>query len=233
MTFSLGLVQAISDWQRGGDAKAKRRRANRLRHVANELHSQFKQTSLTCFRQIALDKRAIWELHDKLYLSETISSWTLDIEVAKEFKGGVPPAGYQGIILDIVPTGGSVIVNLSALFRDAAFQAACKRLRSQVVGFADGLGRYGGSQQEVVFDVPFVPMNSVYALGGYSSSREILAQLLFGHRPSEDEIKQFDALLEKSGRELGPNWVSGEAKDRVLKKTLIKYGILKEQKRKS
>ena len=52
--FSLPIVQAINDWQRGGDPKQKQRRGLRLREECARLPTQFTSANLGCFRQIAL-----------------------------------------------------------------------------------------------------------------------------------------------------------------------------------
>lgn len=218
--FTLPLLQAINDWQRGGDVRQKTRRGKHLKVLASDLDARFRRADLCCFRQLVLDPQHVWKLGDKLHLAETISAWTFDTEVAKVFKGGVPPGGLQGVIFMTVPTPENVIVNLAALYRDQEFLAACARARAQIVGFGDGIGRYGRSQVEVVLEIKTLPIESVYAFGGYTSSRMAIARQLFGHDPDANELENFDRLLESSGRVLGPNWITGEAKDRVAKKLL-------------
>ena len=124
--FSDTVIQAINGWQRGGNAKQNARRGLALKQACQALDPRFRRTSLVCFRQISLSPSAVWQLHDKLGFSETISAWTLTTDVAKGFKSGVPPAGTPGLILDIVPPEGSVIVNLDALYREPTFIAACE-----------------------------------------------------------------------------------------------------------
>lgn len=228
--FDIEILQAINDWQRGGDARQKRRRGKRLKEVASGLPREFRHTALCCFRQVALDKRYVWKLHDSLHLTETISSWTLATDIAKVFKGGVPPEGqgFQGIIFEIVPPTDSVIINLDALYRDSAFRNACEVLRSQLNGYADGIGKYGDSQSEVVLQIKSLPISAIYAYGGHSSSKEVIARQLFGHEPSEEEWSMFDRWLEASPRKLGPYWICGEVKDRVITKALKTVEVLKE-----
>lgn len=192
--FDIELLQAINDWQRGGDARQKKRRGDRLKVAATALPSVFRQVSLCCFRQVALESHSVRKLGNNLYLAETLSSWTTSIEVAKEFKGGVPPAGLQGVIFEIIPPPGSVVVNLSVLYRNHEFRQACRRLKGQINNYPNGIGRYDGSQQEVVIDIESVPITSVYALGGYSSSREVIARQFFGHEPTPQEWEWFDDL---------------------------------------
>jgi hypothetical protein len=74
-----------------------------------------------------------------------------------------------------------------------------------------------------------VPISAVYALGGYSSSKGELAKFYFGYDPSAAEFAEFERLLQMSGAKLGPNWLVGAAKDRVLKRTLEAHGIIKER----
>lgn len=218
--FDINLLQAINDWQRGGNAQQKKSRGLRLKEAAKQLDPEFKRVSLCCFRQIALDKSSLWKFGDTLHLTETISAWTTSLELAKQFKGGVPPAGLQGIIFEILPVPSTVIVNLSTLFRDETFRCACEVLKNEIVGYSDGIGRYRGTQHEVLLEIESVSLANVYALGGYSSSHEIIARRFFGHEPTQEESRWFDELLARSARKSGPNWLLGEPKDRVVSKML-------------
>lgn len=47
------------------------------------------------------------------HLPETIAPWTIDIETARTLKGGVPPAGLQGVIFKIKRPKNSVVLNLT------------------------------------------------------------------------------------------------------------------------
>jgi hypothetical protein len=131
--FSRDLIQAISDWQRGGSSKQKAK-GERLKQEAASLPDEFRQCPLCCFRQISLEKGALWKLADQLELPESISAWTLTLDVAQSFKGGVPPQGWQGAIFAVHPPAGSVV----------------ETNKRQVSGYQDGIGRYGNSQREVV-----------------------------------------------------------------------------------
>ena len=214
------LVQAVSDWQRGGDAAQKQRRALALKSAAASLPEEYRHTSLCCFRQIALGKGHIWQLHDTLTLAETISSWTLDLDVAKGFKGGVPPAGGNviAVILEVVPPRGSVVLNLHALYRAEEFSEACEQYKPQVRGYAAGIGTYGDSQSEVVIELAQLPISSVYAYGGHSSTRNEFGRRFFGPQPTAEEMDYLDRLIDLSPRKPGPRWLTGAAKDRVMAK---------------
>jgi hypothetical protein len=225
--FSNSLIQAINDWQRGGDPGQKARRGKKLKAECASLPVEFRQTALCCFRQIALMPKYVWALHDQLRLKETISSWTLTTDVAQQFKGGVPPDRIPGLILDIVPPPDSVIVNLDALFRNEEFVRACSDASSRITAYGDGIGRYGNTQHEVVLEIASVPITAVYALGGHSSSQNELANFYFGREPSAAEFTEFEQLLKLSGTKLGPMWLVGAAKDRVLGRTLKAHGLIK------
>lgn len=132
------LVQAVSDWQRGGSHDQKIKRGQRLKAVAAKLPETFRVCSDPCFRQEAHEKDRVWQLLADNQLPETIASWTNDIGVAKTLKGGVPATGLQGVILKIKPPKNSVILNLTALNADPAFQAAVETHKASIDGYYDG-----------------------------------------------------------------------------------------------
>lgn len=217
--FSIELLQAINDWQRGGDAKQKKRRGAALKKLSSSLPEQFRCTSESCFRQIALDESAVWNIRTEYKISESLSSWTESIDAAKEFKGGVPPLGYQGVIFCISPNCDSVIVNLARLFSDSGFCAFLEEKKGEVKDFDKGIGRYGGSQKEVVIEIDTLPLGSLYAWGGYTSSEKELARMFFGAQPTSTQMEWFRSLMVQAGRAPGPWWLSNpEAVARVSEK---------------
>ena len=174
-------MQAINDWQRGhSSAHQRQRRARTLKAEAAKLDKRYRQCGLVCFRQIALEKgkSSLWELMAEDRLPELISSWTLDLDFAMKFKGGVPPEEWQGIIFSTTPKPHQVVVNLSTLYADRDFQGTVKLLKPQITGFYDGIGKYKGSQSEVVLEIDHVTTDDVYTMGGYSSDKARLAHLL-------------------------------------------------------
>lgn len=216
--FGLELLQAVSDWQRGGDAVQKKMRGDALKAAANSLPEAFKSAGC-CFRRIALNKSSVWAVGTNLKLSETISAWTEDIEIAKNIKKGVPLDGSQGVIFTLNPTPDQVIVNLAALYRDDAFCSSMEQSKSIITGYTHGAGKYSNSQNEVVLEVEFLPLESIHSWGGYSSSELELAERLYGHAPSEEELNVFRDSMDAVGRTCGPNWLSGpEAVSRVTEK---------------
>jgi hypothetical protein len=215
--FSSDLLQAICDWQRGGDAGQKAKRGAKLKSEAGSLPVKFRQCRL-CYRQIALGKGAVWQLADNLELPETISAWTESIDVARAFKDGVPPPGIQGAIFLLFPSQESVVINLNRLFRDAMFNEALKKNAKKIHGFYDGIGRYGNSQEEVVLEVTKIRLDDLYELGGFSSTKDEFMELYFGPNPTSNNLSQFERWLDMANVQLGPAWIGKTATDRVIDK---------------
>lgn len=235
--FDLPLLQAISDWQRGGDPKQNLRRGQTLKAACAGLPDEYKTSLLQCFRQIALPKNGVWDLIGVNRLAEKISSWTLDLEVAKGFKNGVPHAdqGYQGVIFSISPRPHNTIVNLDKLFRLEAFQSAIGRLKPQIIGFGEGMGRYMGTQCEVVLEVSSIFQDDIYSLGGHSSDFDDLVRIaeleIFGGTASADQRETLLLKEEPLRAKVGPKWLSVDATKRVLLKIKPAAEMLREVKR--
>lgn len=212
--FPLSLLQAISDWQRGGGAKQNKRRGEKLKEACASLPGQYRTCSLCCFRQVALPKGGVWDLIGEDCLTEKISSWTLNIEVTKAFKGGVPPEGqeYLGVILCVHPQSSNVIVNLRELYQDQDFTAALEQNRANITGYHDGAGRYGGGQNEVVLEVAAVTQQDIYSMGGHSSPFDELvnkaAKLIHGRAATQAERDALMLKMEHVRSEAGPKWLS-------------------------
>lgn len=231
--FNLSLLQAVSDWQRGGDAKQNLRRGQVLKDACSYLPDRYRTGALVCFRQIALKKGGVWDLIGEDRLPEKVSSWTFDIEVAKQFKNGVPPEGqgYQGVILCIAPPFQSpVIVNLRELYKDQAFCDAMERNKSAITGFSDGAGRYWGSQSEVVLEIDAVSQDDIYSVGGHSSPFEQLvdmaAEVIYGPEATPAERAALLLEAEQIRFHAGPSWLTPDATKRVLARTKPKAEAL-------
>lgn len=216
--FTLDVVQAINDWQRGGDHKQKVRRGSALKVACAGLPAMFRSCQVKCFRQEAHEKDRVWKLLADNSLPETIAAWTTDIAVAKGFKGGVPPVGLQGVVFALHPPAGSVIANLSAVYADQDFQDVCARYREQVQGYSDGIGKYGSSQSEVVLEVGSLDQAEIHSYGGQSSSREVVAALFFERTPSPQDLEVFDELCARGGIKFGDWWLSEPGTRAVLKR---------------
>ena len=109
--FDLKFLQAVNDWQRGGDHKQKvRRGGGLLKALALNIDGRFRTCPVPCFRQEAHDKRRLWQLLADDILDETIAAWTTDLQSSKDLKGGVPPPDLQGVIFEITPPKESVAI---------------------------------------------------------------------------------------------------------------------------
>ena len=234
----LHLLQAVSDWQRGGDTKQNLRRGKALKAACAYLPDKYRTSTLACFRQVGLEKGSVWSLIVEDNLTEKVSSWTFDIEVAKAFKNGVPPdgQGYQGVIFCIIPPPSNrVIVNLRELYKSAAFCATMDRKKTAIAGFSDGAGRYWDSQSEVVLEIDEVSQEDIYSLGGHSSPFEKLvaqaAELTYGREATPQEVEELLMRAEHVREQAGPKWLTPEATKRVLSGTKPKAEMLTEIKR--
>ncbi|CAA7627269.1 hypothetical protein [Magnetospirillum sp. SS-4] len=180
--FTLELLQAINDWQRGGDHKQKLKRGGKLKKLAAALPEQYRTCSEICYRQEAHEKDRIWQLLADESLPETIAAWTTDLSIARNFKNGVPPDGLRGVIFSIVPPSKSVVINLIKIYGDPGFKSAIEQHKRGIDGFDDGIGRYGVTQREIVLELHKLGPETIHCYGGYASGRETLAQQFFGHK---------------------------------------------------
>lgn len=218
--YKIELLQAVSDWQRGGDAKQKARRGKALREAAKDLPKMFRSISANCYRQIALEQKSVWNIGTKYQLSETISAWTTSLEVSKQFKGGVPPIGYQGVIFKITPEDDlDVILNLHELFQCDEFNNFVELNKDQITGFHKGAGLYGNSQNEIVIATDFLSLESLFAWGGYTSPESELAKMYFDHEATDEELEIFRDLMDQAGHKCGAYWLTtNDAVERISEK---------------
>lgn len=231
--FTLELLQAISDWQRGGYPKLKQARGERLAIVSASLDKRFRSSGLVVCRKLNLSKTPLWQLLDSGQLSETVSAWTQETDVAKAFKGGVTSDPGQSVIIISPPGSGEVVLNLVALFADAGFKTAVKQLATQIANYDKGIGRYMNSQSEVILRKTHFDIGDIYALGGHSSTPIEIGRSLFGRAPTAEEITWMRGALQKSGKDFGPWWIEGAAKDRVIARTRGEIPRLKAKKAKA
>lgn len=216
--FSLNVMQAINDWQRGGDHRQKVRRGKGLKIACADLPRELRNCDVICYRQESHEKDRVWQLLADNSLPETVAAWTTDITVAKDFKGGVPPAGYQGVIFSIRPSQESIIVNLEAVYERSDFQEACEKYKGQIDCYHDGIGKYGNTQKEVVLELGSLSKAEILSYGGYSSSREVVAALFFGRTPTVEDLEVFDELCGRAGLAAGSWWLSEPGTRAVLKR---------------
>ncbi|MGL6475242.1 hypothetical protein ACSZNN_09960 [Aeromonas hydrophila] len=219
--YTVELLKAISDWQKGGYPELKKKRGIALLKAAENLPKVFREINSSCYRKLNLDKRSVWDLGTKYLLDETISSWTTSLDVAKEFKGGVPPVGSQGAIFVIEPADEyQVIVNLELLFGCEDFLRFVDENKHKVNGYSKGMGKYKNSQKEVIINTTYINMDSIVALGGYSSSDFELASQYYKHTPNKAEMESFYVLMKKAGCESGKHWLTTPA---AIKRVVDKY----------
>lgn len=235
--FSLPLLQAVNDWQLGGDEKTARKRGLALRDACESLPPEFKAVPSVCFRQIALGKRSVWDLLGEMSLAEKISSWTLDLTLAKDFKGGVPPEGqgFQGVIFERAAASGEVVVNLWALYRDARFQEAIDRHKGSISRYHAGIGRYGNTQSEVVLRIDALDEDDIHSLGGHSSSFDELvgkaAFTIYGGLPTASQVAELKAQVRELAPVAGARWLERDSTHRVLARIRPRASELREIQR--
>lgn len=222
--FGLPLLKAISDWQSGGDSAQGKRRGEVLKAACAQVPVAYRSCGICCFRQVALPKGGVWELIGEGKLSEKISSWTLDMEVAKHFKGGVPPQGqgYQGVIFCLKPAAESVIINLRSLYNDQVFLRALDRHKAEIPSFYTGAGRYRNSQSEVVLELDAIGQADIFSMGGHSDQFEklvdVAAEQIYGPNATSEQREALLLASEQVRNLAGPVWLNHEATTRVVKR---------------
>lgn len=230
--FTLELLQAINDWQRGGDLKQKLKRGKKLKKHAESLPGRFRTCSEICYRQEAHEKDRIWKLLAKKSLPETIASWTTKLCIAQHFKGGVPPKGLQGVIFCLTPPPESVVINLIEVYRDSDFRSAIDLHKLNIDSFSDGIGRYGDTQHEIVLELHNLEPATIHCYGGYASNRKTLAKKLFRHKPSAEGLAVFDELCRQANiPESGAWWLSEEGTKNVLARMAPQIELLRRSVR--
>lgn len=230
--FNIELLQAISDWQQGGNLGQKAKRGLALKKAAECLPEKFRVINTSCYRKMALDSCAVWNIGTKYQLDETISSWTISLDVAKRFKGGIPPKGSQGVIFQIMPTDNvEIIINLHELFCCQEFKDFLDTNKNKIQGYQQGIGKYNNTQCEVVISAEYIELSTLFAWGGYTSPESDLAKLYFNHEPSEVELEYFRDLMKKSNLECGEYWLTtADAVSRISEKLKIHAERLSKDK---
>ena len=222
VAFGLEVLQAISDWQRGGNPRTARKRGLALKRACASLPNRFRFVPSVCFRQVALGKKSVWDLLGETRLPEKISSWTFDLKIAKHFKGGVPPLGqgFQGVIFERYPSPGEVIVNLWALYSDSDFQKAMATYRDQIRSFGAGMGQYQNSQAEIVLEVDHLIEQDIHSMGGHSSSFDelvtVAAHQIYRRTPTANEVDKLRKQVGELQSEAGAHWLDRDSTHRVL-----------------
>ena len=240
VTFELPLLQAISDWQRGDENRERGGLLGRqLKAACVNLPDRFKACDSMCYRRMLLDKRGQWKLLAENELGEKISSWTMDLEVAKGMKGGIPDesdaqAG-RATIFQMTPPSGSVITNLAALYADPKFCAAMTANSAAIINFDEGAASYWDIEQEVVIEIDTIAQADIYSMGGESHDFDTLvltaAFLAYGPAMSQAQWDEFRVHAESIRHEAGKKWLAPDAFRRVLARVQQHVPRLLERKR--
>jgi len=226
--FSVEFIQAVSDWQRGGNSGMKMKRGVRIKELVADQLDEFKACSFPCYRKVKLNPHFVWEMGDKLQIKETISAWTSSPDVAQSFKGG-PERGSVCVIFKIIPRNEEVIINLESLFSDSEFMNYIDNCKAQVRHFDAGTGRYLGSQKEIILEIDSVDINDIYAFGGYSSHIDTIIQKASGLKANRKSRRSADRKGGFNGESYKPNWIINDAKDRTIEFLIKQTKEIKER----
>lgn len=215
--YTKEFVKLVNDWQKGYSLKKKQVLGEQLKFHTAALEEKFRTCESVCYRSYGLPPANIYSLH-VTRLTESISSWTTDINVAKDFKGGITAkfSGYHSIIVEHMPRPEQVILNFSVLYSDDEFLKACESYRSEL-DLASGIFQYSNRQQEVILEVEEITIDSIFAYGGYGNDLAALAKS--GNWPyGKRRLKVF--LQHTRGSKFSPptKWVEGSMKDTVIEK---------------
>jgi hypothetical protein len=72
VTFSTGFLQALSDWQHGGDHQQKMDRGARLKKLSAGINPRYRQCGLVVYRRVILKNGPIWKLLAERNFPETM-----------------------------------------------------------------------------------------------------------------------------------------------------------------
>lgn len=212
MTYPASFLHAVDRWQKGGDREASLKRGQRLKKQVAQLDVPgLRDCGEIVYRRLALPQKFIWDFITTGSLPEKISSWTVDLDVAKGLKGGIPPEWQKGkrwfgVILAHMPAHERIVVNLDSLWVDLNYQRALTQSKPEQ--YTQGIRRYENSQREVVLELERVTLKEIHSWGGYSSSVDLLAKLALGPTATKEQTLEFGQLLESNGIAVGARWTS-------------------------
>jgi hypothetical protein len=222
--YPASLLHSIDRWQKGGDRVAKATRGARLKGEVLALNDPFlRECKRVVYRRLALPQSDIWKFITTGSLPEAISAWTVDEDIAKGIKGGVPPEWkdekrWFGIILQHRPTPDEVILNLDALWVDIEYQRALAA--AEPTKYVEGIRRYENSQREVILEISHFSLQEIWSWGGYSSPVEDLAGLVGGAPPTDEQVEWLRAQLEEHDIAVGPRWTTPQGARNVTTRVL-------------
>ncbi len=214
--YSIEFLQAVNDWQIGGDSNMKKKRGDALSELVKDKYEKFKTTDRECYRRIVLTKKYVWKLGENLELEESISAWTFSSNVAKSFKGGPTREERIAVIFKIKPPTECIIINLDLLYKNSDFLKAIESNKHKIKNFNKGIGKYKNSQNEIILKIGNISINSIYAFGGFSSSLTDLSEKYFMHEPNRKEKRFIHKRGRFSNRASIPFWITSDAKERTI-----------------
>lgn len=224
-TFSQNLIQAINNWQCDNVHMKNVKNGTILKQQCLSLPKKFRIYKDSCFRRIDLCENGVWRLIGDECLTEKISSWTTDIDVAKGHYGGVPPKedGYLGLIICVKPCPDDIIVNLQELYNDKIFNEALNRDKGNIKNFSFGIGQYGNREKEIVLEIADVASENICSIGGHTSPFDDLvneaaklAKEISGYPATQEDHDTFHKDASLALHKAGPNWLNFTDTRRIL-----------------
>lgn len=222
--FPPSFLYAVERWQKGGDRAAKATRGERLKRETLAMDDGLlRECKRRVYRRLALDQSYIWTFITTGVLPEAISGWTVDDDIAKGIKGGVPEEWkdgkrWFGVILEHEPRPEEVILNLETLWVDLKYQSALNAAGPTL--YTEGIRRYANSQREVVLEVPKVSLRQIRCWGGYSSTIEHIAELIVGAPPTDEQVAWLRGLVDEYNVPIGARWTTPSGADNVTMRVL-------------
>ena len=201
--YSITLLKAVNEWL-SYDPKERLACADRLLKELENVGPEFKQCTVECYRRIDFPKdpnenpRDIpLPLLDLLHtgnLAESVTSWTTDLQVAKDHLEGVQ-AGATCVIFRHLPLAEEVWLNLSDLLKAPAFQNALKGT------FFPAIQRWMGREKEVILEVKHITPEHVCAWGSIVGNLDQLKEAAAAEGMSPDEIRTVEPELRKKAKQ--------------------------------
>lgn len=120
---------------------------------------------------------SVYRLGQYLTLKEQVSSWTSDLNIAKQFNKG--PSKRKELISCIIehfPKKNEVILNLPALYKEIFFHQAFENSRKNNTKY---IRKYWSDEAEIIIqELSQVLVQEIFSLGGYIATPDQIATLI-------------------------------------------------------